>query len=146
MSDIFTLQPLEIQGQRLEFSIPYSVPHSELFTAIVARQEIEMEPTEALNEGIVESFESTRKQLQQVFLFGQQEAQDMMLDLIEEYLNKYPDERISGYVDYVRGNRPSIDFFGSEQPIKGQQSKKNAKEDKKRKEKLKKKSRKINRK
>jgi len=36
-----------------------------------------MEPTEALTEGMNELFESTRKHLQEVFLSGQQKAQDM---------------------------------------------------------------------
>ena len=152
MSDIFTLKALSIECQVLDFSIPYSVPHSELFTAIVAREEIEQNPREALDAGIMEMFESVRTQLQQVFLTGGKEVEDMMLEVVEKYLIKYPDERVSEYVDFVRQNRPTLDFFGLEPDLnfntigKQIQNKKNKNKTKKQKEKMKKKSRKINRK
>lgn len=143
MSELFVLQPLEIEGQRIEFSIPYSAPHSELMTAIVARQDIESDPAEALKGGLVLTFEDLRNQLQSIFLVGGQEAQEMMLTVVEDYLSQYPNERVSDYVDFVRKNRPITNAIGSKSTKKPQSQ---AQKDKKHKEKLKEKARRRNRK
>lgn len=143
MSEQFVLQPLEIEGQRLDFSIPYAAPHSELLTAIVARQDIEDDPTEALKDGLELCFEDLRKQLQPIFLMGSHETQEMMLTVVDEYLEQYPDERVSDYVNFVRNNRP-ITNPGYAMPREKQRVQ--ALKDKKHKEKMKAKSRRRNRK
>ncbi|MBI2275730.1 MAG: hypothetical protein HYU74_00115 [Dechloromonas sp.] len=143
MSEQFVLQPFEIEGQRLEFTIPYAAPHSELLTAIVARQDIEDDPTEALKEGLVLSFENLRKQLQPIFLMGSHETQEMMLTVVDGYLEQYPDERVSDFVDFVRKNRP---VANAAYAVPREKQRAQAVKDKKHKEKMKEKSRRRNRK
>lgn len=143
MSGVFVLEPLSIDGQHLEFSVPYSAPHSELLTAIVARQDIAANPAPALHCGLEQAFEAVRKALQEVFLFGGREPQDMMLAEVERYLCEHPDERVSGYVAFVRENRPAVEVLDDQA---GARARVQALKAKKRKEKLRAKSRRRNRK
>lgn len=116
--DVFVMAPLEIKGQRLEFSIPHSHPHSELLCAIAARQLVEEDAGKTFVDGsIVATFDLVRQSLQLDYLMGTPGAREAVLDTAEDYLAAHPDADVAGTIAFVRKNPPTapeIMFGGGE--------------------------------
>mgnify|MGYP003606295301 FL=1 len=111
-SDLFTLNTLVIDEKPFEFSIPYSVSHSELFAAIAAYHDIQEDPSEAIENGVMKTFEQSKMELQMLYLFGEEGSQELIFEAVENYLAKYPNETVSEYVGFARNNLPEFGTFG----------------------------------
>lgn len=106
--ELFVMAPLEIKGQRLEFSIPHSHPHSELLCAIAARQLVEEDAGETFVDGsIVATFDLVRQSLQLDYLMGTPGAMEAVLSTAEDYLAAHPDTEVADTIAFVRKNPPT---------------------------------------
>lgn len=138
MTTDFILEPLEILGERIELTLSYAAPHSELFAAIVARQLIEADPAEAISQGVVKTFDSVWADIKIYYLTGGASARERVLRDVESYLRTFPDEKVSSFVAFCRSTPPVVTTFNKADLKK-------VKADKKRKEKLAAKSKRRNR-
>lgn len=95
-------------------SEPYSVPHSLLFSLILARDMALESPED--NDPILSSeteFRAAASAIQQQYLFGSLDRA-VMLQIVREYLHQHPDARMEQAVEFASRpeNQPLIEGLG----------------------------------
>lgn len=100
---LFELAPLLVGEHTITWTSPENAAFSEIVGAILARQEIEADPADAIKLGVLSTFDAVRDQMKMLYLF-EPKLRTRMLSDVENYLARFPD------VSVTEGLRASREF------------------------------------
>jgi hypothetical protein len=108
---LFKMAPLLVGEHTITWICSKNAAFSEILGAILARQEIEADPVDAINLGVQSTFDAVRDQMKMLYLFEPKLRTRMLAD-VDNYLARFPDVSVAECLRASRESPPQISMEG----------------------------------